>query len=75
MTTLSSLQSHLSLSTPIIQAPMAGASNDDFIVGACRLGVLGSLGAGIKRLLSATGNDTRLTQLYSGKWARGVMTK
>ncbi|WP_265734215.1 NAD(P)H-dependent flavin oxidoreductase [Moraxella equi] len=27
-----------------------------------------------KRLLSATGNDTRLTRLYSGKWARGVVT-
>ncbi|OPH35779.1 nitronate monooxygenase [Moraxella equi] len=45
--TILSLQSHLALSTPIAQAPMAGASNADFVVGACRLGVLGSLGAGM----------------------------
>lgn len=42
-----SLKSSLNLSTPIIQAPMAGASNADFVIGACRLGVLGSLGAGM----------------------------
>lgn len=41
------LQSRLNLSTPIVQAPMAGASNADFVVKACQLGVLGSLGAGM----------------------------
>lgn len=42
-----SLQAKLSLSTPIVQAPMAGASNADFVIKACQLGVLGSLGAGM----------------------------
>ena len=41
------LQTRLGLSTPIIQAPMAGASDTDFVVSACKTGVLGSLGAGM----------------------------
>lgn len=42
-----SLLSQLSLSHPIVQAPMAGASHADFVIKACQLGVLGSLGAGM----------------------------
>lgn len=42
-----SVSSQLGLSTPIIQAPMAGASDADFVIHACQLGVLGSLGAGM----------------------------
>lgn len=41
------LITRLNLSTPIVQAPMAGASNADFVMQACKLGVLGSLGAGM----------------------------
>lgn len=41
------LQHKLQLSTPIIQAPMAGASDAAFVVAACQAGVLGSLGAGM----------------------------
>ncbi|MDO4450899.1 MAG: nitronate monooxygenase [Moraxella sp.] len=41
------LQTRLNLTTPIVQAPMAGASNADFVIHACKLGVLGSLGAGM----------------------------
>ncbi len=41
------LASRLTLSTPMIQAPMAGASHADFVIKACQLGVLGSLGAGM----------------------------
>lgn len=41
------LQTRLNLPTPIVQAPMAGASNADFVIKACQCGVLGSLGAGM----------------------------
>lgn len=41
------LKTRLKLSTPIVQAPMAGASNANFVIKACELGVLGSLGAGM----------------------------
>lgn len=37
----------LPLSTPIMQAPMAGASTADFVARACQAGALGSLGAGM----------------------------
>lgn len=42
--TILSLQSHLALYKPIVQVPMAGVSNANFVLGACRLGVLGLLG-------------------------------
>lgn len=42
-----SLKQRLNLTTPIIQAPMAGASNASFVACASNLGVLGSLGAGM----------------------------
>ncbi|MDO4897163.1 MAG: nitronate monooxygenase [Moraxella sp.] len=42
-----SLQARLGLSVPMMQAPMAGASHADFVIQACELGVLGSLGAGM----------------------------
>ncbi|OOR88115.1 hypothetical protein B0181_08895 [Moraxella caviae] len=41
------LMNKLGLRTPIVQAPMAGASNADFVVAACQAGALGSLGAGM----------------------------
>ena len=41
------LQHRLQLPTPIIQAPMAGASDATFVVAACQAGALGSLGAGM----------------------------
>lgn len=44
---MSAFMEKLALTTPIIQAPMAGASNADFVAKACQLGVLGSLGAGM----------------------------
>lgn len=61
--TILSLQSHLALSTPIVQAPMAGASNADFVVGACRLGVLGSLGAG---MMSSAHIHDEITKIKAG---------
>lgn len=42
-----SLKNLLNLATPIMQAPMAGASNASFVAQASNLGVLGSLGAGM----------------------------
>lgn len=41
------LKERFMLATPIVQAPMAGASNADFVATACKNGVLGSLGAGM----------------------------
>lgn len=41
------LKERFVLATPIVQAPMAGASNADFVATACKNGVLGSLGAGM----------------------------
>lgn len=41
------LVNQLGLSTPIMQAPMAGASNAQFVAAACQVGALGSLGAGM----------------------------
>lgn len=41
------LQQVLNLTAPIVQAPMAGASDVDFVVAACQAGILGSLGAGM----------------------------
>lgn len=80
----------LSLSLPIVQAPMAGASNADFVICACNLGVLGSLGAGmmspaqihdeINKIKAGTNNafnvnlmilDDEISQAYHGsvpKW-------
>lgn len=42
-----SIKHHLALATPIVQAPMAGASSADFVIAGCRAGALGSLGAGM----------------------------
>lgn len=42
-----SLQRRFNLTAPIVQAPMAGASDVNFVVAACRAGILGSLGAGM----------------------------
>ncbi len=47
MTKLHPFLQKLGLSTPIIQAPMAGASDANFVTAACELGMLGSLGAGM----------------------------
>lgn len=57
------LQAHLNLSTSIIQAPMAGASNADFVIKACELGVLGSLGAG---MMSPTQIHDEITKIKTG---------
>jgi NAD(P)H-dependent flavin oxidoreductase YrpB (nitropropane dioxygenase family) len=40
-----SVQELLKIRYPIIQAPMAGTDNPEFIAAACNAGVLGSLGA------------------------------
>ncbi|MDO4442000.1 MAG: nitronate monooxygenase [Moraxella sp.] len=53
----------LSLPTPIVQAPMAGASNADFVIKACQLGVLGSLGAG---MMSAAQIDDEINKIKAG---------
>ncbi|MDO5651053.1 MAG: nitronate monooxygenase [Moraxella sp.] len=44
---ITSLMQRLNLHTPIMQAPMAGASNAEFVAAACHAGALGSLGAGM----------------------------
>ncbi|UNU73724.1 nitronate monooxygenase [Moraxella nasovis] len=42
-----SIKQHLKLATPIMQAPMAKASNASFVAAASTAGALGSLGAGM----------------------------
>ncbi|MDO4699440.1 MAG: nitronate monooxygenase [Moraxella sp.] len=44
---MTKLQQILGLTAPIMQAPMAGASDVDFVLAANRAGILGSLGAGM----------------------------
>ena len=39
------LQSLLGAKHPVIQAPMAGATNADFVISVCESGAVGSLGA------------------------------
>lgn len=53
----------LGVATPIVQAPMAGASNADFVISACQLGVLGSLGAG---MMSPAQLDDEINKIKAG---------
>ncbi|MFB6348028.1 NAD(P)H-dependent flavin oxidoreductase [Moraxella sp. ZJ142] len=52
----------LNLKTPIIQAPMAGASDANFVIAACQAGALGSLGAG---MMSAEQIDAQIRAIKS----------
>lgn len=52
----------LHIKNPVMQAPMAGASNADFVVRACELGVMGLLGAG---MMSPCAIDDEINKIKS----------
>lgn len=63
----------LGLTMPIIQAPMAGASNAGFVVAACQAGIMGSLGAGMMKPEQINDEINAIKALVQGCFAVNLM--